>query len=187
MEPSFALRTPYGKFWDGGVRRQAHRSNKKYPWTPQFHDKPIYWSDENRVERKWLKYELERQCGEPIPVLKLAKFVLTPIEVEQTEFTINFEFTVYERIKRKYGVEFCEAFHRVAEKCNGEREAITKFQYAFRKRGKTKELVAAQLPQAISYASVSFVNTETDLVFARMLLGTMFIESFDMTEMYKII
>ncbi len=182
----FALRAEEGKFWDGRARR-LKRYGMPLPWTVGFSKEPIFWGSAKAAMKQWQKYEMERLCGEPIPQLNLVKYEMTAVEIGQTTPTASFYVTVFERIKRAYNqAEFALVFEKLMTETGGDEEKTREYKYAFRRRGKAKEIIAETFPDAVSYGYFTLVKTESDLVMARMVLGANLVDHYEMAPLYDI-
>jgi hypothetical protein len=187
---SYALRDPATNMYWGGWIKGDYRHGPLF-----FKDSTPRWHGKFGALESWKLYERERLIVENIPSLVLVEFRTKIVETEKEigvsgrSPKVDFKELVLRRIRIFLASDsvlewaFSRFYNDVIEV-----PTIKKYRYVLhRKRGNigvTNNMISEQLPYSRSYGHCTFVKTETELVFAKVLLGDALIEHFDMTKFY---
>jgi hypothetical protein len=183
-----------GLFWDGVYPREKTRRTYygvrrwRPHWTPKFSDAPArHWLEPTAL-KLWKQYEIERLCGEKIPALGLVRFEMIPLEVK-IEPEITFSELTYQRLKRSsdHGNMYAEAFDKLSNTVGNDVDKIKEYRFVFSRKlvSAGKAILEEQMPDAVSYRTISFVKSENDVLFAKLLLGEHFAGHVQINKFYQ--
>ena len=184
------------KFWVGNTRKIEYihlRYNwgsrpktpqvKVHDWKPQFEDTPTdghFWTLQVASD-KWRTYEIERLGGAKVPTLKLMRqeHIYTPskatVKVKPADVILS------RMLVAQVPRDIRRTFEKVLE-IHSNIEDACRYRYGFTRRG-SKALIDEQFPNAISFGCATLLDSETDLVVAKVALADQFKTHIDLGEM----
>jgi hypothetical protein len=181
----YALRViETGKFWTGNVRSPNRYARSRYAvaslprWVPQYQEIPMLWNNIATAKRKWSIHETERQCGIAVPELEIVTFEMKTVETGVQVPDVDPITVRVTRLHRFVGSAVGTAFERLVDS----RIDGMEFNYAVKRRGKTKDLIDGRLSDSFSFSTVTFIKTEEDLMHAKLLLGSNFATAYDLNN-----
>ena len=184
-----------GKYWTGNLR-QIERIGGGYPyygkattkvhdWKPSFNTSPdaCCWLI-NRARELWKAYELERMSGTLVPELKLMRQEISYKAISGSINVKPIDVIKHRMMIANVGRDISKAFDKVVELYPKPEEAC-RYRYAFTRKGQ-KAVVEETFPRAISHGFATMLDSETDLVMARVVLADQFKNHHDLTEMFDL-